>query len=146
MTEKADTDTRLDLHSTTQSVPMALIRAREKVMGPIRKMLAESGLTEQQWRILRVLEEFGKTEPTRLAEQTCLLLPSLSRILQTLVDKGYVTRVAMVITKRTAPDMPTEVESLLDTPRNGQIPRNWESTILFTKTAAIMIKIYSSIF
>jgi DNA-binding MarR family transcriptional regulator len=31
-------------------------------------------------------------DPTEIAERSCLLLPSLTRILQTLVDKGYINR------------------------------------------------------
>ena len=41
------------LPSTSRSLPIALIRAREGVMAPIREMLAETGITEQQWRVLR---------------------------------------------------------------------------------------------
>jgi homoprotocatechuate degradation regulator HpaR len=81
-----------DLPPTTRSVPIALIRAREKVMGPIRKMLADSNITEQQWRILRVLDEVGPLDASTLAERACLLLPSQTRIVQTLRDKGLVTR------------------------------------------------------
>lgn len=80
------------LQSTTRSLPIALMRAREKVMGPIREMLADTGVTEQQWRILRVLEEFGPMDATQLADRASLLLPSQTRILQTLSEKGYVTR------------------------------------------------------
>ena len=78
--------------ATARSLPIALLRAREKVMGPIRAMLASAGVTEQQWRVLRVLDENGNMDPTKIAERSCLLLPSLTRILQTLADKGYVDR------------------------------------------------------
>ena len=43
----------------------------------------------------------------------------------------------MVITNKTAPDIPTDVDTLLETPKNGQIPKNCDSTMLLTKTAAI---------
>jgi len=62
-------------------------------MLPIRKMLMSSGITEQQWRILRVLYEQGPVDSTTLAEQACLLMPSLTRIIQSMVKKGFVTRV-----------------------------------------------------
>jgi homoprotocatechuate degradation regulator HpaR len=78
--------------ATARSLPIALLRARESVMGPIRAMLANAGVTEQQWRVLRVLEENGLMDPTEIAERSCLLLPSLTRILQTLAEKGYVDR------------------------------------------------------
>ena len=88
------TTSKADLPTTRRSVPIALIRAREKVMGPIRDMLASSGITEQQWRILRVLDESGPLDASRLAERACLLLPSQTRIVQTLTEKGLVTRQA----------------------------------------------------
>ncbi|GAA6199715.1 homoprotocatechuate degradation operon regulator HpaR [Aquicoccus sp. SU-CL01552] len=80
------------LPSTSRSLPIALLRAREQVMGPIRAMLADVGITEQQWRVLRVLDEGGAMEPTRIADMACLLLPSLTRILQKLEEKGLILR------------------------------------------------------
>lgn len=94
MTDDMDKMGGRGLPSTKRSVPIALIRAREKVMGPIREMLSDSGITEQQWRILRVLEEFGPQDASSLAERACLLLPSQTRIVQTLLEKGFVTRQA----------------------------------------------------
>ena len=61
-------------------------------MWPIRGMLADAGVTEQQWRVLRVLDEDGPMDPTSIAERAVLLLPSLTRILQKLEDKQFVTR------------------------------------------------------
>lgn len=81
-----------NLPSTSRSLPIALLRARERVMGPLRNMLVDAGVTEQQWRVLRVLQECGPLDPTRIAQQACLLLPSLTRILQKLEEKGYLRR------------------------------------------------------
>lgn len=81
-----------DLPLTSRSLPIALLRARERVMGPIRGMLTDVGITEQQWRVLRVLQEEGPQDPTRIAEQACLLLPSLTRILQKLEEKELIQR------------------------------------------------------
>lgn len=77
---------------TSRSLPIALLRARERVMGPIREMLSGVGITEQQWRVLRVLDEDGPMEPTRIAYKACLLLPSLTRILHKLEDKEMIAR------------------------------------------------------
>ena len=41
---------------------------------------------------------------------------------------GQVAAVASTMTKVTARDMPTALSSRLDTPRKGQMPRNWTST------------------
>lgn len=61
-------------------------------MGPIRTMLANAGVTEQQWRVLRVLEETGPTDATEIARRACLLMPSLTRMLQVMDRKGLTAR------------------------------------------------------
>ncbi|MFP3384825.1 MULTISPECIES: homoprotocatechuate degradation operon regulator HpaR [Tritonibacter] len=81
------------LPSTDRSLPIALLRARERVMGPIRHLLSDVDLTEQQWRVLRVVQESGPIDPTQIADRACLLLPSLTRILQKLEEKGLINRV-----------------------------------------------------
>ncbi len=80
------------LPSTNRSLPIALIRAREGIMSPIREMLSVTGITEQQWRVLRVLEEFGRMDTKTLADRSSLLLPSLTRIVATMRGKGLVTQ------------------------------------------------------
>ena len=80
----------MGLPSTRRSLPIALIRSREKVMGPIRDMLKASGITEQQWRVLRVLSETGPQDLTQISDKASLLLPSLSRIIRKLLDGGLV--------------------------------------------------------
>lgn len=80
------------LPSTARSLPIALIRAREGVMIPIREMLSETGITEQQWRVLRVLSEFGTLDTKTLADRSSLLFPSLTRIATTLRKKGLITQ------------------------------------------------------
>ena len=80
------------LPTTSRSLPIALIRAREGVMAPIREMLAETGITEQQWRVLRVLSEHGALDSSSLADQASLLYPSLTRIANTMREKGLLTQ------------------------------------------------------
>lgn len=88
------------LPPTSRSLPIALIRAREGVMLPIRDMLSETGITEQQWRVLRVLAEFGKMDAKTLANRSSLLFPSLTRITVTLRKKGLVTQTRDNIDRR----------------------------------------------
>lgn len=75
-----------------QSMPIALSRAREAVMAHFRPLLAERGYTEQQWRVLRVLNEQGPLDATSLARHAALLLPSLTRILKVLEEKNAISR------------------------------------------------------
>lgn len=80
------------LPRTARSLPIALIRAREGVMAPIREMLSQTGITEQQWRVLRVLAEDGKLDTSTLAARASLLFPSLTRIANTMREKGLITQ------------------------------------------------------
>jgi len=61
-------------------------------MAPIRDMLAETGITEQQWRVLRVLSEHGALDTSTLAARASLLFPSLTRIATTMRGKGLITQ------------------------------------------------------
>jgi homoprotocatechuate degradation regulator HpaR len=75
------------------SLPMALLRARETVMAEFRPSLSAHGLSEQQWRVLRVLADIdGDITVGEVAERALLLGPSLSRILANLVERGLVVR------------------------------------------------------
>jgi homoprotocatechuate degradation regulator HpaR len=55
-------------------------------------MLRNHGLTEQQWRVVRVLAAEKKLDTGELSRLTFLLAPSLTRILKTLDQEGLVQR------------------------------------------------------
>lgn len=74
------------------SLPMLLLRARAAVMERFRPLHVARGLTEQQWRILRVLFDAGELDANRLAAAAHLLGPSLSRILPPLEARGLLRR------------------------------------------------------
>lgn len=80
------------LRSFSRSLPMALLVAREAVMNRFRPSLNLFNLTEQQWRVLRALSSVHQVEVLDLAKATCLLAPSLSRILRDLEQRGLVLR------------------------------------------------------
>src|SRR5262249_20348601 len=84
--------TALPMRAFSESLPMALLRAREAVMCLFRPGLRSRGVTEQQWRILRALAHSGPMEVTGLAEATFLLGPSLSRILPDMEKRQLVSR------------------------------------------------------
>ena len=81
-----------DLPQTSRSLPIVLIRARENVMAPIRKMLLKSGITEQQWRVLRVLSEVGPVDSSTLAERASIPFPSLTRIAHSMAERGLISQ------------------------------------------------------
>lgn len=75
-----------------QSLSMLLLRARESVLRPFRHALRANDVTEQQWRILKVLAGTAGMEVSELARATFLLGPSLSRILRDLDARGLIER------------------------------------------------------
>ena len=74
------------------SVTLALLEAREALMSHFRPALNDIGLTEQQWRIIRILAQFGEMESTQLAEKACILKPSLTGIIRRLGEMDLVMR------------------------------------------------------
>ncbi|MCA0044822.1 homoprotocatechuate degradation operon regulator HpaR [Celeribacter litoreus] len=96
MAEETLPETQIEAHNdgfglarTHRTLPIALLRAREVVMERFRPMLAANDVTEQQWRVMRVLEEAGETDASFLANKACILAPSLTRIMRTLEARGF---------------------------------------------------------
>jgi homoprotocatechuate degradation regulator HpaR len=75
-----------------QSVAGSLLAAREAVMAPIRPHLRNAGITEQQWRVLRVLNDDGVLEAGAVARNALLYAPSVTRIIKDLQERGLVTK------------------------------------------------------
>ena len=77
---------------TRRSLPIALLRAREAVMARFRPVLQAQDVTEQQWRVIRVLAEQSPLDATELADRACILAPSLTRIIRSLEERGLILR------------------------------------------------------
>ena len=75
-----------------QSLTLALLQAREAAMSFFRPSLNEHGLTEQQWRIIRILQQHGELEIYQLAELACILKPSMTGVLVRMEAAGMVHR------------------------------------------------------
>lgn len=89
---KAPTAPDATLPSVSRSLAIHLLRSREAVMRYFRPHLRSLNLTEQQWRVLRVLNDSGPMDAGRLAADAVLLPPSLSRIVRELVRRGCLER------------------------------------------------------
>lgn len=90
-TEPLPDDTLLP-RDMRRSLPIALLRAREAVMMRFRPVLAAYDITEQQWRVIRVLAEHSPLDASELAERACVLSPSLTRIIRALEERGLIAR------------------------------------------------------
>lgn len=77
---------------TRRSLPIALLRAREAVMSRFRPMLARHDINEQQWRVIRILGEYGELDATQLAERALVLGPSLTRMIKTMVNRKLLAK------------------------------------------------------
>lgn len=77
---------------THRNLPRLLLQAREAVMAHTRPGLREHGLSDQQWRVLRVLGEHGVVETGRVAREAFLLGPSLTGVLSRMERDGLIQR------------------------------------------------------
>jgi homoprotocatechuate degradation regulator HpaR len=86
---------RLAPVSTTfvhRNLPRLLLQARESLMQRTRPGLREHGLSDQQWRVLRVLGEHGTVETGRVAREAYILGPSLTGVLARMERDGLIRR------------------------------------------------------
>ena len=75
-----------------RNLPRLLLQARESVLLHFRPNLRKSGLTDQQWRVLRVLAEHSSCDVATIAQEAYLLGPSLSGVLTRMERDGLVVR------------------------------------------------------
>lgn len=91
------------------NLPQLLLKAREQLMSHFRPILSHFGLTEQQWRVMRVLDEHGQLEPWEICEMCQILSPSMTGVLARMEESRLVLRARMPedqrrIIVRLAPD------------------------------------------
>ncbi|MFO1314390.1 MAG: homoprotocatechuate degradation operon regulator HpaR [Burkholderiales bacterium] len=77
-----------------RNLPLLLLRAREDVIVRFRPILNAHGVTEQQWRILRVLAEHSPRplEPREITDLCTISSPSLTGVLARMDETGLVAR------------------------------------------------------
>src|SRR5262249_31946585 len=75
-----------------RNLPRLLLQARESVMAHTRPSLREHGLSDQQWRVLRVLGEHGTVETGRVAREAYILGPGLTGVLARMERDGLIRR------------------------------------------------------
>lgn len=75
-----------------RNLPLLLLQARERIMARFRPLLKEHGLTEQQWRVLRALDDHDFLEPREIGETCCISSPSMAVMLGRMEELGLVHR------------------------------------------------------
>ena len=95
------------LHFSHRNLPQLLLQAREVVLARFRPLLNEAGFTEQQWRIVRALVEFGPMEPRQIVPLCGISSPSLAGILARMEETGLVKRERLTEDQRRVRVSPT---------------------------------------
>ncbi len=75
-----------------RSLTIHLLRVREKIRKDFLPVLAEFKLSNQQWRILRLLYDRGPSGVSQIAEECVLMQPSVVKMIPRLEAQGLVTR------------------------------------------------------
>lgn len=82
----------MSVNQFSHSLPMLLYAALDNVMPRFRCIFREFGLSEQQWRILRVLWDIAEISHKELAAATLISAPSLVGILDRLHSMQLIER------------------------------------------------------
>lgn len=77
------------------NLPLEMLQLREEFIGRFRPILNHFGVTEQQWRILRVLRFREAMEPKEICETCLFLSPSLAGILARMETEGLIRKERM---------------------------------------------------
>src|SRR5437868_14290012 len=75
-----------------RNLPRRRLQARAAVTSHARPSLRGHGLSDQQWRVLRVLGEHGTVETGRVAREAFILGPSLTGVLARMERDGLIRR------------------------------------------------------
>jgi homoprotocatechuate degradation regulator HpaR len=111
-----------------RNLPLMMLQAREHVIAHFRPILNAHGVTEQQWRIVRLLLDTGPLEPHAIGELCRLSSPSLAGVLSRMEKMGFVQR------KRLADDQ-----------RRLHVSLTSRSRALATRMAPLIEAVYAGI-
>ena len=82
----------LNMAYAERSLAIACTRGREAIVIRFKELLHAEKLTEQQWRILRILIDQGPMIGSDLTKLSCIHKASMTRIMSSLEKMGYVQR------------------------------------------------------
>jgi homoprotocatechuate degradation regulator HpaR len=75
-----------------RNLPLLLLQAREHIIARFRPLLNAQGITEQQWRVIRVLLEAGPLEVREISTRCQISSPSLAGVLTRMEDMDLLSR------------------------------------------------------
>jgi homoprotocatechuate degradation regulator HpaR len=79
-------------HVAYPNLPQRMLIARDSLMTHFRPIWNHFDLTEQQWRILRALHDYGDLEPRELCDVSQISSPSMAGILARMEEVDMIKR------------------------------------------------------
>jgi len=82
------------------NLPQRFLKARDCLMSHFRPILQHFGVTEQQWRVLRILDEREQLEPREIGDLCQILSPSMAGVLARMEQMELILRSRIVEDQR----------------------------------------------
>jgi len=79
----------------SHNLPQLFLKARDSLMAHFRPILHHFDLTEQQWRIMRVLDEHAQLEPREICDMCLMLSSSMAGMLARMEEMDLISRQRM---------------------------------------------------
>ena len=80
------------LNDFSHTLPIRLLRARHAAVSQFQPIFRKYNVTEQQWRVLRMVTSANAMTAGELSQAIFISMPSLSRIMQTLEARNLIRR------------------------------------------------------
>ena len=80
------------LNDFSHTLPIRLLRARQAAVNQFQPIFHQYNVTEQQWRVLRMVTSAGSMTAGELSKSIFVSMPSLSRIMQSLEKRHLIRR------------------------------------------------------
>ena len=80
------------LNDFSHTLPIRLLRARQAAVNQFQPIFRQYNVTEQQWRVLRMVTSAGSMTAGELSKSIFVSMPSLSRIMQSLEKRHLIRR------------------------------------------------------
>jgi homoprotocatechuate degradation regulator HpaR len=80
------------LNAFSHTLPIRLLRARRAAVNQFQPIFRQYNVTEQQWRVLRMVTSAGSMTAGELSKSIFVSMPSLSRIMQSLENRNLIRR------------------------------------------------------
>lgn len=90
----------VDTQITARNLPQLFLKARDNLLAHFRPILKQFGVTEQQWRILRLLDEHKQLEPRELCEMSQIFSSSMTGVLTRMEEMSLIQRNRMAQDQR----------------------------------------------